>query len=109
MSSPHPHRRHAYLPGAPRTPGNLLREMLDDVAFELREDQQFDLAAEVFAFDYELADSTDLYRFGRKLEGISAWTVGDVPEVLDALGDLYDALESLGMLFYLVRTDKVAA
>jgi len=109
MSNPRPYRRHAYLPGAPRTPGNLLREMLDDVAFELRADQQYDLAAEVFSFDYANADSTDLYQLQRKLEGISRWAVGDVPDVLGALADFYDALVGLDMLFYLVRTDKAAA
>jgi hypothetical protein len=77
--------------------------MLDDVAFELREDKQFYLAAEVFAFDYANADSTDLYQLQRKLEGISRWAVGDAPGVLDALGDLYDAFVGLDMLFYLVR------
>jgi hypothetical protein len=82
--------------------------MLDDVAFELREDKQLDLAAEVFAFDYEHADATDLYRLQRKLEGISRWAVGDVPDVLGALADFYDALAGLGSLFYLVRTDKAA-
>jgi len=104
-TTPHPHRRHAYLPGAPRTPGNLLREMLDDVAYELREDQQYDLAAEVFGFDHVNADSTDLHRLARRLELISPWTVGAVPSVLFSLADLYDAFVGLGQLFYLVRTE----
>jgi hypothetical protein len=83
--------------------------MLDDVAFELREDQQYDLAAKVFAFDYVNAESDDFYKLSRELKRISRWVVGDTPEILEALTDLYDALAGMGTLFYLVRTDKAAA
>ena len=87
-------------------PTHLMREMLDDIAIDLRRDECLEDAAAVFAWDFENAETDDIWEMQRRLKQFSAYSVGPMPEILNALYELSCVLDSMNQLFREVEDDQ---